>query len=142
MDQCKKTPIVSIDFDGTLQLIPVQNYARELLKRGVDVHIVTRRYDNPFTYTPAEIAEYGIDDVFKEWDYLFEVAKSLGIKNENIHFLNMTPKSMFFKDNEQFLWHLDDIESETYAINHFTKTIGISVYESYREKGNDLINQQ
>ena len=36
---------VSFDFDGTLEFQDVQNYARTLMQSGVDVWVVTTRWD-------------------------------------------------------------------------------------------------
>ena len=40
-----KQNIVTFDFDGTLSRADVQEYALELISKGVDVWVVTSRYD-------------------------------------------------------------------------------------------------
>ena len=37
--------IVTFDFDGTLSRKDVQEYAIELMKKGIDVWVLTTRYD-------------------------------------------------------------------------------------------------
>ena len=86
---------VSFDFDNTLTRKSVQKYAKELVERGVEVWIVTSRMGFGKEPNPT-------------WnDDLFEVARYVGIKTENIHFCCMDNKSEFLKD-KGFIFHLDD----------------------------------
>ena len=86
---------VSFDFDNTLTRISVQKYAKELVERGLEVWIVTSRMGFGKEPNPT-------------WnDDLFEVAKYVGIKRENIHFCCMANKSEFLKD-KGFVFHIDD----------------------------------
>ena len=86
---------VSFDFDNTLTRISVQKYAKELVDRGLEVWIVTSRMGFGKEPNPT-------------WnDDLFEVAKYVGIKRENIHFCYMANKSEFLKD-KGFVFHIDD----------------------------------
>ena len=106
---------VSFDFDDTLDRSSVQEYAKELVHRGLEVWICTRRLSNEDAENPR-------------WnDDLYQVAREVGIKKENIHFCGMLDKHTFFKDND-FVWHLDDDWIEIRMINERTKTIGISVF--------------
>lgn len=36
---------VSIDFDGTLSRVTIQDYAKSLIKRGIDVYVTTSRVE-------------------------------------------------------------------------------------------------
>ena len=96
---------VSFDFDATLSRKDVQKFAKELVDNGIEVWIVTSRFDD----------ETGTQ---KNWHWikgqnekLFIVAKECGIKLENIHFTCMEPKIDFLKGKE-FTLHLDDDDIE------------------------------
>jgi len=107
---------VSIDFDGTLTRPSVQRFAKELVERGFDVWICTHRKTNEIAGNP----HYN--------DELFEIADKVGIKRENIQFMNMEDKFPFFIENNDFIWHLDDDWIELDMINKNTNVIGISVF--------------
>ncbi len=117
---------VSFDFDGTLATKHVQKYAKELVDKGYEVHLVTARYDSIEKYSKQFMLDYGIKDLEKAVAYLYEVADEIGIQRDRIHFMNMMPKWLFFKDNKDFLWHLDDDRYELMEINGNTRTVGIS----------------
>lgn len=93
---------VSFDFDSTLEFQTIQDYAKKLMEEGIEVHIVTTRWEDPSKY-PFKGANH---------DDLFKVIKDLGIKKENVHFTNMNWKWRFFIDNPDFIWHLDDNDEE------------------------------
>ena len=92
---------VSFDFDGTLSRKDVQEYAKSLVNSGVEVWIVTSRFDDE-------------NAMKKNWHWikgqnknLFNVAEECGIKLDNIQFTCMESKSIFLKD-KGFIFHLDD----------------------------------
>ena len=86
---------VSFDFDGTLSKNKVQQYAKMLIKSGVECWIVTSRMG--FGKEPQP-----------NWnDDLFEIAKEIGIPKEHIHFCCMDNKANFL-NGKDFIWHLDD----------------------------------
>lgn len=117
---------VSFDFDGTLEQKPVQEYASELMERGVDVWIVTSRFGNDKLYRKFFMTSTNVDLTNSD---LFEVAERIGIPKEKIHFTNMGDKWNFFKDKD-FLWHLDDDWVENRLILKHTKTLAISAFGS------------
>lgn len=101
---------VSFDFDSTLSRKSVRKIAKEFIKQGFEVHVVTSRYEdttrwgnNPWSTT------FNRD--------LFRVTDHLGIKRENIHFMDMVSKYKFFEKNPGFLFHLDDDPMEIIEIN-------------------------
>ena len=123
---------VSFDFDETLSFKSVQEYAKELIEKGIEVHIVTSRYENRDDYD--FVWENGHNDLFK-------VADNLGIPRENIHFTNMEDKFHFFLDKD-FIWHLDDNNVELLCININTKTKGIDrVKSNWKQKCEELISK-
>lgn len=93
---------VSFDFDGTLEQADVQEYAKELIKKGIEVWVVTTRWDenhkHKYTWNPT------IDD-------LWEVVDRLGIPRWNVHFTCMEYKNKYL-EGTKFVWHLDDNEKE------------------------------
>lgn len=129
---------LSIDFDGTMSRPDVQKYAKELVDRGYEVWIVTRRYDTLERYTEDFLFKYKIMDLREEHKYLFDVADECGIPRNQIQFMNMEDKWKFFKGKD-FIWHLDDDKQEIRDINAYTNTIGISVMGSYRNKCERII---
>ena len=128
----------AIDFDQTLSRPDVQKYAKELVDRGYEVWIVTRRYDSVEGYTDEILKQYGIISLKEEHKYLFDVADECGIPRNQIQFMNMDDKWKFFKGKD-FIWHLDDDKHEIRDINAYTNTIGISVIGSYRNKCERII---
>lgn len=121
---------VSFDFDGTLDRESVQKYAKELVEKGFEVWIVTARFDSKEAYTKEFIEKYGIVDIEREHARLFEIADTCGISRDHIKFTNMELKSEFFKDNPDFMWHLDDDWIELRVINTFTRVTAISATSS------------
>lgn len=121
---------VSFDFDDTLDKPKVQEYAKELINKGIEVHIVTSRLSD----------EQALPSINWNKD-LFEVSDRLGIKRENIHFTPYNFKYLFFIDKPEFIWHLDD---NFYELIKFKKckTKGIAVNNSsYIHKCNRLIEK-
>ena len=113
---------VSFDFDDTLDAARIKSIAKECIKRGYDVSIVTAR--------PHEtLVKFGGED----WnDDLYEVANDLGIDANNIHFMNLKPKYKFFQKNK-FDWHLDDCVDEWKEINENTDTRCYKLYDEFDE---------
>jgi len=115
---------VSFDFDDTLDRESVQKYATELLERGLEVWILTFRFDNE-TYAKT----HGTDQYrgsLANRD-LFEVADQLGIPHDQIHFTNMASKWEWLKDKD-FVFHLDDDWVEVRLISERTQTRGVSYF--------------
>jgi hypothetical protein len=114
-------PIVTFDFDSCLSRPDVQEYAAQLIAEGVNVWIVTSRFDDLHVHLQWQGLEYGNND-------LFRVADKLGITRDKIRFTNMVSKSMFLI-NTKVIWHLDDdnIELNEIRDNKQLKTIGIQV---------------
>lgn len=102
----KKDIKVSFDFDYTLTEPEIQKYALELIERGIEVHIVTARFEN------------------ENNSELFRIAKLLNISKENIHFTSHRPKVEFFK-NSNFLFHVDDDPDELVKMIRCS-TIGVN----------------
>lgn len=86
---------VSIDFDSTLTMQHVEDFAKSLLLKGIEVHITTSRFE---VGKKKFLSETHNDD-------LFNVADRLGIPKEHIHFTNMDDK---YNHLDGFIWHLDD----------------------------------
>ena len=105
----------SFDYDSTLSVKSVQKFVKRLLKEGVEVWIVTSRPSKKFN-SP----NFNND--------LYEVAKSLGIKKEHIHFTHYVDKWFFLKDRG-FLFHLDDDTIELELLEEHTNVIPICHYD-------------
>lgn len=98
---------VSFDFDGTLSLEYVQEFAKKLLDRNIEIWIVTAR---------EEGVSHNLD--------LYKVASELQIPNERIIFTNYEDK--YPKLNLiNALFHLDDDVIELSMIKDYSKTIPI-----------------
>ena len=93
---------VSFDFDGTLEFQDVQNYARTLMQSGVDVWVVTTRWDENHKH------KYGLNPTL---DDLWEVIDSLQIPRWKVRFTCMEWKYTYLNGTD-FVWHLDDNTEE------------------------------
>ncbi len=95
---------VSFDFDGTLAMPHVQEFAKELLDLGIEVRVTTTRYDDMHCH------KYGY-----RWppvlDDLWEVVDRLQIPRHHVRFTNMEWKSKYLLGTN-FVFHLDDNEEE------------------------------
>jgi hypothetical protein len=108
---------VSFDFDGTIELEEVQQYAKELIRRGVEVWIITTRYDSNHKHRwldkfPgmewAKMYERNDSDPnFNVWG----VAEWLGIPRHHVRFTCMEWKYTYLTGTK-FVWHLDDNKEE------------------------------
>jgi len=112
---------VSFDFDNTLSTPQMQEFAAELLSLGVEVYVVTSRYDDlhrhryPTNPTNAD---------------LYAVTDSLFIPRQNIRFQCMRPKQEYlFKSTIDY--HIDDDEVEiqeittNYNSENYLATLGV-----------------
>lgn len=93
---------VSFDFDGTLQLEEVQEYAKQLILNGHDVWVVTTRWDENHRHRYFDNPT--LDD-------LWSVVDNLGIPRWKVRFTCMEWKYTYL-DKTQFVWHLDDNPDE------------------------------
>lgn len=119
---------VSFDFDSTLSRKDVQEYAIELIQKGMEVWICTSRYTNERAHSVT-------------WnDDLFKVAKRVGIPKDRIIFTNMIDKYVLINEHD-FVWHLDDDVIEISLIRSYSKTVGVSVYKNneWISKCNNLL---
>lgn len=125
---------ISFDFDSTLDNEHVQKYAKDLMN-DYEIHIVTSR---PSKWIQRRKSK---DKSFTVWynEDLHEIAKMIGIERENIHFMFNFPKYEFFKDKENFLFHLDDNHTEVYEINKYTKTKAILFDDNWEDNCNEIL---
>ncbi len=120
---------VGLDFDGTLTRVDVQRYARLLIKYGIEVHIVTARHKQFDLYDSEHVD-------------LNTVACKVGIPDEHIHFLNCSDKSKFYRENTDFVFHLDDSWFTVDDINEHTDLISICVLDDgWIMKCDELLNE-
>lgn len=110
--------IVSFDFDSTLSRTDVQEYAKELMERGIVVWVVTSRFDelhkHRYPHNPTN-------------DDLWEVVDRLNIPRWQVRFTCMENKSKYLL-NTSVVWHLDDDPIELSQMGYDKcKTFGISV---------------
>ena len=127
-----KKIIVTFDFDGTLSRRDVQEYAIELMKNGIDVWVLTTRYDelHKHRYEPNPTN-----------DDLWEVIDSINIPRWKVIFTNMEWKANYLL-HTNVLFHLDDNYNEFFEIRKLKcKTLGIQVNcGSFRNKCNRIID--
>lgn len=122
---------VSFDFDGTLDKVKVQNYAKELIQRGFEVYICTSRLSDD----KAPSIEWN-----KE---VWKVVESLGIKKDNVIFCNNCDKSELL-ETIQPLFHLDDEWYTVKELNDSGVTICISLFGNpyWKEEIEQLIKER
>ena len=110
---------VGIDFDGTLEYEDVQKFFSSI--KNIDIHIVTSRIKNNIF-----ARNYNKD--------IYSVAAKLNISENKIIFLELSEKYTFYKNNNDFLFHLDDIIFEVDDINEYTDVKGIFYNKSFKEE--------
>lgn len=122
---------VTIDFDGTLEKKNVQKYVKELMQRGIDVWILTARFD--------ELHQHKYLSNPRNSD-LWEVIDRLNIPRYKVIFRNMQSKADYL-EGTNVLFHLDDdmIELEDIRSNTACFTKGIYVYDNFIEKCEKLL---
>lgn len=125
--------IVSFDFDKTLSKPEVQRYAKRLIAKGIDVWVVTARYDDLHLH---------LWPMSHGWDNsdLWAVVDAVGIPRWKVRFMNMQGKYKFLFAT-RVIWHLDDDPNELYEIEHCDTTVqGISVLDNdWKEKCDRLL---
>jgi len=89
---------VSFDFDGTLEFGDVQKYAAELIAQGIEVWVVTTRWDENHKH------KYPLNATL---DDLWEVVDRIGIPRHQVRFTCMEYKHTYL-NGTKFIWHLDD----------------------------------
>ena len=107
---------ISFDYDGTLSREIVRKYAITLVQDGYDVYIVTNRFKDP---------------IYGDNKDLFEHAKDVGIKPENIIFTCFEGKELFFIENNDFLFH---VENDRMDIEEIRASTQIHVIDCVRDK--------
>jgi hypothetical protein len=122
--------IVTFDFDKTLSRKDVQDYARSLLSKGIDIWVLTSRYDDLHIH---KYLHKGTNDD------IYSVVDELCIPRDKIRFTCMRYKFEYLEGTNVIL-HLDDDYIELNMINRLTSTKGISVVSSnYKQKCNKLL---
>lgn len=117
---------ISTDFDGTLLAsLYLQDRIKDLVIEGKhDIHIVTRRFGVK-TYEKNLF-----NGIFMENEHLivYSIAELLGIKKENVHFLNREYKVNFLKSNN-FDCHIDDDPTEIFQILNYSNVKAFQIEE-------------
>ena len=99
---------VSFDYDGTLALPHVEEFAKELVEQGYEVWVVTSRVSEE----DSILHPWGGTDRNKD---LWESCKRIGIPEDRVKFTAFVDKIEFL-DGMGFLFHLDDDLYELTAI--------------------------
>ena len=130
----------SFDFDGTLELLPIQEYARELIEKDkVEVWVTTSRFGDDEKYKRFFFTSTNVDLTNND---LWAVIQELGIPKERVHFTDMDDKWRYIKEMG-FLWHIDDDWVENREILDNTKTLAISSYgPNWRHKCEKIIKRE
>ena len=115
---------VSFDFDGTLEMKSVQEYAAELMWKQVEVFVTTSRFGDPEKYKKFFHTTTSVDVTNND---LYEITDNLGIPCENITFTNMEDKWKYVEE-KGFRFHLDDDWIENEMINERRATKGIDFF--------------
>jgi len=128
------TKKVSFDFDGTLEFKNVQRFAKELIEKGVEVWVVTTRWDENHKH------KYPLNSTL---DDLWEVVDELGIPRWRVRFTCMEWKYTYLKGTP-FIWHLDDNDREMLeALENGCKVPIIDVMKSdWQDTCEELLRQK
>jgi len=87
---------VSFDYDSTIDINTVETYAKSLVDGGIEVWIVTARLSDE--EAPSIM-----------WNHdLWKTTKRVGILKGHVKFMAYSDKSEFFKENDDFVFHVDD----------------------------------
>lgn len=123
--------VVTFDFDGTLQLLPVQEYAKELISRGFNVWVVTSRYDDLQKHRyPANATN----------EDLWEIVDSIGIERHKVRFMCMESKSLYLM-NTKAIFHIDNDPLELIEIEHQTNVKAVDVHsDKWKSICEDIIS--
>lgn len=120
MDNIQNRLICTVDFDSTLSRKDVQEYVKELLASGIDVWVLTSRYDQLHLTPNRNPNGYTNED-------LWTVVDEVGIPRWKVIFSNMEWKSEYLTGTD-VIWHLDDDSRElSYIRKAHIGTIGIQV---------------
>ena len=102
---------VSFDFDNTLSRSAIQEYAKTLLHREVEVWVCTSRMKDP------DSSINSLHIITKGWnDDLYAITDNLCIPISRVLFSEMLDKVEILQ-NYDFIWHLDDDWIEIDTIN-------------------------
>lgn len=126
-------PKVSFDYDSTLSRKDVQEYAKELIQKGIDVWVITSRFDDLHKHRYPESPTN---------ENLYETLEKIGIPRWKVRFTLMEPKSRYLINTQDVVWHLDDdiIELENMILDN-CHVAGIHVEkEDWKEQCNRLLN--
>lgn len=129
--------LISVDFDKTLSRPDVQEYIKSLISLGVDVWVITSRYDDLhahlYSETDIDLSEANNDD-------LWEVIDKIGLPRWKVRFTCFHPKHHHLS-RTNIIWHLDDDHNELFGIkNNLSKPVGIQVNSpSWKNKCNRLL---
>lgn len=102
---------VSFDFDGTLTLTHIQDFAKFLISCGVDVYVTTSRFDELHKH------KYPKNPTNED---LWSVIDKIGIQRHKVRFTLMQPKWEYINGTKLCL-HLDDDPIEVDDIVHYAK---------------------
>ena len=106
---------VSFDFDGCLEIDTVQEYAKSLVAKGLQLWVITSRL--------SEEDYHGSDPNVD----LYKVIEYVGIpKNRVVYLGDKKDKHQYFKINDEFIWYLDDDWDDVNKINIHTKVRSIT----------------
>jgi len=127
---------ISFDYDETLSIKEVQDYALNLKEQGYNLWITTARY--PEDYKGTLFKGQIIDN-----SSVFKVADQLGIPRNQINFLSFSKKKDFFIKNPNFIVHLDDnFFREVYEMNSSEECLVPAVwYASSQTKWEDKMSE-
>lgn len=120
---------ITIDFDKTLTRKDVQDFVRELIDFGVEIHILTYRYDSLHYHKYGDLYPETVNN-----HDLWDIAEELGL-HRNVVFTNCTPKSQYLNSCGGIILHLDDDERVMNDLKNNSKVIPIQVNSSsYKKK--------
>jgi len=114
--------VISVDFDNTLSQKPCQEFIFKLISKGIDVWVVTQRYDELHKHL------YPTNPTNSD---LYKITDKLSIPRTKIMFTNMVDKHKYLKDSI-ITCHLDDDKYQVELINELTRAKGV-VYTSGKE---------
>ena len=127
---------ITVDFDKTLTRKDVQEFIKYLKSLGVEVHVLTYRYDSAHYYLYGDLYPETVNN-----HDLWDICESLDL-HRNVIFTNCKPKSEYLNSVGNILLHIDDDKRVMNDLIQNSKTLPIQVRSSsYKKKVLKLINK-
>lgn len=120
MDRNNKLKI-TVDFDKTFTEPNVRDFIKSLIEYGVEVHILTYRYDSAHYYKYGDLYPETVNN-----HDLWDLCEKYNL-HRNVIFTNCRPKSEYLNSVGNIVLHIDDDDRVIDDLRKNSKTIPVDV---------------